>query len=236
MRYPITRVPALVDKYSIMVVAVDAPFVSVTSCVSTTFVPVDTKSAISDNPVESSITIPPKLGIAGTIGSLEVKRMEDARPIEFTAKLLTVIFALLKFVIVPFVPTSVPTCAVKEEIELPMNLFKDAVAEDTLFAVMELTPTLDASNTPTCAVKEEMELPTYRLTEAEPVENCWAFRVVTFAFVPTKEPIWAVKEEMELPTYWFTRADPDDKFVTLTDGVLIALIAMLPVDNDNVFT
>ena len=74
------------------------------------------------------------------------------------------------------------------------------------------------------------------MTDADPEDTCWTFRVVTFAFVPTKEPIWAVKDEMELPTYWFTRADPDDKFVTLTEGVLIALIAMLPVESDNAFT
>ena len=80
-----------------------------------------------------------------------------------------------------------------------------------------------------------MELPTYWFTNADPEDTCSTFRVVTFAFVPTKEPTWVVNDEMELPTYWFTRADPDDKFVTLTEGVLIALITSPPVEIANVF-
>ena len=159
--------------------------------------------------------------------------------------------ALLKFLMEPTSAAKIPACW---------------RIEDTLFAVMELTEALEAINEPIWAVKEEMELPTYWFTRAEPDENCWTDNVVTPAeptcavneemelptywfttadpdencrtdnVVTPMDPTWDVNEEMELPTYWFTTADPEDKLLTLTEGVLMALIAMLPVDNDKVLT
>ncbi len=58
---------------------------------------------------------------------------------------------------------------------------------------------------------------------------------LTVAFVAPNVPICPVKEEMEFVLSWAMNAAPEDKLITFTAGVLIALIDMLPVDRLSAF-
>ncbi len=58
---------------------------------------------------------------------------------------------------------------------------------------------------------------------------------LAITFVAPNVPICPVKEEMEFVLSWAMNAAPEDKLITFTRGVLIALIAMLPVERLTAF-
>ncbi len=53
---------------------------------------------------------------------------------------------------------------------------------------------------------------------------------LAITFVAPNVPICPVKEEIEFVLSWAMNAAPEDRLITFTRGVLIALIAMLPVE------
>jgi hypothetical protein len=73
---------------------------------------------------------------------------------------------------------------------------------------------------PNCPVIEDTLLPTNELA---------------ITFVAPNIPICPVKEEIEFVLSWPINAAPEDRLITFTAGVLIALIDMLPVDRVNAF-
>ncbi len=108
-----------------------------------------------------------------------------------------------------------------------------------------LTLATDAVNVPVCELKEDTLLVVKLVTVAFVAVSCpvcclseeTLTATMLLVFMPSapNTPTWAVKEEMELPVYWLIEPTPEDRLITFTAGVLIALIVMLPVESVTTF-